>query len=444
MRIDVDFSKNKTQSEFLNTVLEACEGKNEYRLIMISGSIRSGKTFATLASLTILCALYPNSKWMVYRKDFPSLMDTTIPSMEKILYGLPQWKWHRSPSNFHVEYKNGSKIFFTGENIQQDPELNAILGLEFNGCVLEQAEELSDVLFKKIQSRMGSHYIPRMPKPIMILTSNPTQNWVKDVFYTPWRNHELKAPLFFINALAKDNPFITEDQWKLWDNLDEHTKRQFIEADWTDMRSKDDLWAYAFDRKKHIPTFYDPLIWNGDKNNYLFLSFDFNKNPITCLVVQNYNDTIHILEQIKLPNSDIYRLCDTIKVKYPGYMYIVTGDASGHNASAMVADNMNYYKIIMKELPIGPAQLKIPHTSNPHLKDNQVLVNSMLARANIKIHAENAKALIYDFENVRMNPDGTILKKDRTNASQQADCLDCFRYYINTFHKNFVTLRTID
>lgn len=449
MRIDVDFTNNPSQKEFVETVLAAAAGRNNYRFIMTGGAIRGGKTIAALATLCLLCAIYPGSKWIIYRKDFPSLMDTTIPSMEKIVEGLPQWKWHKAPSNFYVEYSNKSKIYFYGENISQDSELDAILGLECNGVLLEQCEELSEKLFTKIQSRLGSHYIKNMPKPLLLLTVNPTQYWPKAYFYEPWRKGALKEPYYFVNALTKHNTYVTAEQWKLFDNLDERNRRSMIEGDWTDMRSKDDLWAYAFDRDKHfpqgwpmVPPMLDKAVWSGDNNHYLYLSFDFNRNPITCCVIQHYNDTVYVLEQIKLANSDIYRLCDRIRTTYPAFTYIVTGDASGQSSSAMVKDNLNYYKIISSELRVGPAMFKLPSV-NPKLEDNQVLVNSILARYKVLLHPEKAKALVYDFENVRYVADGAIVKTNRNDPAQQADALDSFRYWCNQFMKNFIRLKSV-
>lgn len=439
-RINVDLTKNPTQQEFFNIALAAAAGLNEYRFIMTGGAMNGGKTIAVLVTLTVLCALYPGSRWVIYRKDLGKLKETTIPSMERIVEGLSQWQWDKG-SPYKLKYYNGSEIWFIGENIDRDPDLNDILGLEINGCVLEQCEELSEQLFLKIQSRIGRNKIEKMPTPLIFLTVNPTQYWPKKYFYELWRKRELKTPYYFVNALTKHNSFVSEEEWKMYENFDDDYKRQMIEGDWTDMRSQNDRWAYAFTRKKHLPTFLDPKIWDGDINKHLFLSFDFNKNPITCCVIQNYDDTIYVLEQIKLANSDIYQLIDRIKALYPGFFYIVTGDASGHNGSAMVADNMNYYKIIMKELPIGFPQLKIPHTSNPLLKDNQVLVNAMLSKYNILIHPQKGEALIYDLENVRMNPNHTIMKDNRNDPSQQADALDSFRYYINSFHRNFILLR---
>jgi hypothetical protein len=158
---------------------------------------------------------------------------------------------------------------------------------------------------------------------------------------------------------------------------------------------------------------------------------------MTCAVVQHYNETIYVIEQIKLSNSNIYEMCKYIKMHYPDYLYMVTGDASGKRNDALVKDNLNFYTVIQNELRVGMGQLKIPSV-NPKLEENQVLVNSILSHYKVQVHPEKGKGLIFDMEHVRVNPDGSIKKANRADATQQSDALDCFRYYINTFHRSFL------
>ena len=123
------------------------------------------------------------------------------------------------------------------------------------------------------------------------------------------------------------------------------------------------LWAYAFEPNKHLGK-VEIL-----KNLEIILSFDFNKNPISCSVLQIPSfDTIRVIETIKLANSDIYELCDVIKTKYGNTLYLITGDASGSSTSAMVQDNMNYYKIIRAKLNLSNNQMMVP-VVNPRLAD---------------------------------------------------------------------------
>lgn len=186
--------------------------------------------------------------------------------------------------------------------------------------------------------------------------------------------------------------------------------------------------AFAFNREKHLkPTFYN-------YQQETLLSFDFNKSPITCTVWQWYDNALHGLRSIKLPNSDIYALCDTIKELYPNALFVVTGDATGKATSALVQDNLNYYKVIKEKLDLSNGQLRVP-TVNPPIKENKVLVNAVLAMVDVRIDPAEMKPLVYDLENVRVLPDGSIEKTNRNDPAQQADQLDTFRYLCNTFFK---------
>jgi hypothetical protein len=61
------------------------------------------------------------------------------------------------------------------------------------------------------------------------------------------------------------------------------------------------------------------------------------------------------------------------------------------------------------------------------------LVNKVLSQYKVTIDDVKSKALIFDLKNVKKRADGTIVKEDRNKPEQQADALDTFRYFVNTF-----------
>lgn len=198
-------------------------------------------------------------------------------------------------------------------------------------------------------------------------------------------------------------------------------------------RQVDDPFAFAFDRDRHTGKI------QRDIRHSVILSFDFNRNPITCFVAQLLPGfKVRGLEQIKLGNSNIYALCDYIKKHYPRALYIVTGDATGSNSTAMVKDNLNYYRIIKTQLNLGPTQFKVPK-KNPGLEENQVLVNAVLQNLDCLFDKDKCTALLFDFENVETLPTGGIDKRNRSNPAMQADALDCFRYFCNVFLSHLIT-----
>lgn len=190
-----------------------------------------------------------------------------------------------------------------------------------------------------------------------------------------------------------------------------------------------DAWAYSYDIKKHG----GKTVLN--KGQEVYLSFDFNRNPITCGVFQHSGGSIRGIEQIKLKNSNIYALCDYIKATYTDCMFMVTGDATGKASNALVQDNINYYTVIKSKLNLGNGQFKVP-TVNPSLQENRVLVNSILHNSDIIFDTDKCKALHFDLEHAKVLPDGKLDKMDREDPTKQLDALDCLRYYLNTFHKH--------
>lgn len=231
----------------------------------------------------------------------------------------------------------------------------------------------------------------------------------------------------------KDNPYCKPERAAFLEQLaalDPYYYLVFTKGLWGNRRTEDP-YCYAYDRDKHV----HPVKLNSAYEVYL--SFDFNVNPITCGVYQHQGSRIRCVESIKLENSDIYKLVDYIKIHYKGCMFIVTGDATGKNTTALVQDGINYYTVIKSRLRLSNGQLRVP-TVNPRVKDNRVLVNVAFHSADIKADPIMCKDLIFDWQNVSVSEAGEIDKGDRSNPKKRSDHLDNWRYYLNTFHKHLL------
>ena len=431
------------QSELFKQVLNSCLGENDLRYFFYGGAIRGGKTFCISVILQLLCATYPGSKWHIVRKDMTVLLATTIPSFEKVIADDDRWKWSRSSGNYHVTFiPNGSKIFFKPESLVSDPELNDFLGLETNGFFLEQIEELSEKLWQRAIERAGSWYIPKMPPAFIFSSFNPTNKWVKAFVHDKWAEGRLEAPFCYIQALTSDNKYVTDDQWAAWKNMDEASYRNLIEGIW-EFEIAGNTFIYSFrDKEKKRKPGYCHLV-EGLEVDYslpVYISFDFNVDPATALVCQHDNKRswISIIDEIRLGNSDIYEVCERIKVSWPNAFLYVTGDASGRNRSAMTRGSKNFYAIIKTELGLNSSRFKIP-SINPSVKNSRVLTNSLFAKHPALLIDERCRYLIEDIKNVKVDEDGEI---EKTKDSHRSHLLDCLRYYFNTFFSDFITKKS--
>lgn len=231
-----------------------------------------------------------------------------------------------------------------------------------------------------------------------------------------------------------DNPYIDKSEIDNARNqLDEATFRcEFLAEDVTLAVNK---FIYNFDRTKHIKPGLQLI-----PHLPVILSFDFNTEPITCLVGQcDGLSKVRILDEYRLMNSDIVELCTRILSDYPDKMLLVTGDASGQNRTALKRD-LNYYKEIKRVLRLGMGQFKLP-AANPPIKNTRVLCNSLLGRHNDYLFSDRVPYLIMDLEECEVDETGNI---DKGKDKHQSHLLDCFRYFNWTFLNKFLDLRVYD
>lgn len=304
----------------------------------------------------------------------------------------------------------------------------------------EELDQFTLTDFGVLMSRLRTPKVKSKFIGLFNTTTVRKDHWIKTVFFSDKGLSEIDGMDFSDYSITKlfcnydTNPFINKREYEqqLWlaAGFNKQKFEEFTKGLWGADQT-DSPFCYTFVPAKNIkPTNINPQL-------EVKLSFDFNVDPITCLVAQDTGNTIRGIEQIKLENSNIYLLCDYIKVKYGRYLLIVTGDATGRARSALVKDNLNYFKIIKAQLNLGDRQMRQP-VSNPTLEENRVLVNAAFYWLDIQLDPVLCEGLIFDIEHVMVNPDGSIEKQDRNDPTKQQDALACFRYYLNTFFKHIL------
>ena len=332
--------------------------------------------------------------------------------------------WRYSNSTREIECKHsGRKILFRGID---DPEkVKSIVGIK--RIIIEEASQLNFADFRELNRRARGIKDIQI---VFILNPVSENHWIKTKIID---NKAYQGRLDVVKSTYKDNQFLTEDdvvELLALEEVDENEFRIYVLGDWG-IESKENKFAYKFEKRKHVTEDID-----YDPNEYVHLSFDFNVNPITCAVIQDYDNIVSVVECIKLANSDIYKLCDYIAAGYPQGLFVVTGDATGQSRSAMVRDKLNYYTIIKSELGLSSSQFKVPK-ANPKIEDNRVLVNAAFNVLDIEMSEKKAEGLIYDLLYCEVDENNKLIK-DRSSKKAEADALDTWRYWLNTHKKHIL------
>jgi hypothetical protein len=340
-------------------------------------------------------------------------------ALNDIVYDIIESK---SETEKRIELFGGGVIDFWS---LEDP--NSIRGRKYKRVVIDEAEvarNLEDAWERVIRPtladmkgdcwflstpRFGSTYFKKLSK----MDDKDWQSWTFTTY---------------------DNPFIDPTEIdSAREQLDEATFRcEFLAEDVTLAVNK---FIYNFDRKKHVVKGLQAI-----PNLPIILSFDWNVEPITCLVGQvDGMERVRILDEYRLMNSDVYELCGRILADYPDKMLLVTGDSSGQNRTALKRE-LDYYKIVKHELRLGMGQFKLT-AANPPIKNTRVLCNSLLGRHPDYKFSDRVPYTILDIEEVEVDADGDI---DKSKDKHQSHLLDCFRYLNYTFLKRFLDLKVYE
>lgn len=406
------------------------------------GGRDSGKSYFAAERLIVKCLHAPYFKCMLIKKTFNSIKESQWETIKSI---CEKWKVDHlftfKVAPLTIECQNGNRFIARGcddaQSIKstQDP----------TDAWIEEGNQLTIEDFITVTTTLRSNKV----KVKQIVTFNPEfdtdfeDHWLwKNFFHGKEYNGKYSWTLNLpsgkvfnytytsTHTTYKDNPKVSPERIAFLEMLQDIDPYYYniYTLGIPGRRSNNSPFAFAFDRAKHLGyTTWVP-------NEHTYVTFDFNKRPISCSIWQYYGGRLYGIESVKIDNSDIYALCDYLTLHYPMAVWIVTGDATGQATTALVQDDLNYYKVIKLKLNLGAAQLKVP-THNPIIKENQVLVNAVLAMVPVTIDPIKCKSLIFDLENVRMLPDGSMEKKDRNDPAQQADLLDGFRYLCNTFFR---------
>lgn len=411
-----------------------------YNFILFGGALGGGKTIWGLGALLIMCQIFPKSRWCVIRENSEKIRTTTIPSFKKL---NPSGKLKESP--YEYTHPNGSVIIFKGENYDNDKELMWLRGLEVCGFLFEEINECQEMTLDIAFSRAGRWECDPRPKPIILATCNPSNNWVKPRVFDRWKTEQLPPSWLYIQSKVTDNPYLTEDYLNNLKNLPRYQYEVFVEGNW-DLQLKIGGEFYkCFELDKHVgQTRYNPDL-------PLHISWDDNVNPyLPCGIFQIKGKEIHMIDEVLgvNPNNTIKAVCGEIVRKYQGHKagMFVYGDATAQKEDTKMEKGYNFFRLVVDYLAQFKPQLRVLK-SNPSVVMRGQWINTVLEKGlgGIKVViGEHCKTAINDFILTKEAADGTKNKEMETDPKTKVrfqkvgHLSDCFDYVcVSAFASDF-------
>lgn len=406
--------------------------------VMFGGSAGGGKSYLGCIWHIHRRMTYPNSRGLIGRSTISSLEQSTLITLFKVadLMGYVNGYHYIYNSQKHIiTWCSGSVTILKDLSHQpSDPDYTRLGSLEITDCYLEEVSEISlralEIIKSRIRWKLNDYGIVAK----CLLTSNPSDNWLKERYIEKNGQPVILPPhMKFVQSLVEDNPdkeFVKNYVENLTMMSSDYDQRRLLYGDWSAIRDNENPFAYQWSDSKHIS---DVAVYDYSKQ--LIISLDFNLIPFACTFRHYWQDSsgvhYHVFDELSIAQGNIPEMIDRIKNRYSASLpsCILTGDNMGSRGEISQRDNASIYKQIMRGLGLRDSQLKI--SGNPKHKNSRSDVNYVLRHFPDYKVSPTCTGLIRDMRNVQVDAQNSIIKGSRKDLNQRADMLDTERYAID-------------
>lgn len=440
---------------------EAFQKSRLYSISGYIGGIRSGKTIVGCEWARDNIYNRPNELGGIFSNTQKQLSKSTLKEFKGTLAAAGIFEnihyfVNKNPEKF-FNYRsrftdhNGVWSFCNGAQIFTFSLETQIRGIELGWAFGDEIQDASIDNLRVVQGRMSGSKTPRTFYALTPPKSNPD---IDDMVY----NSDGQLRENFVKGTTYDNKKNLEDSYfEIIERWDDITFRREIMCE--RITIGESSFMYAFNRQRHVSP---KAAYNEDQ--LVYVSIDFNNNPFVATLSHRGRDAngvryIHYFDNISLKMDDmmytkegveftntyVTALVDEIKRRTPKqaarHNYLITGDANtGRQSHILNKVGEKIWDELLKNFGNNHRIFKL-FKSNPGHSESRHLCNSIFANYPEVLINPKCKELIRDLEFVKAKPDGSIIKDNRKDITQQADLLDALRYDLHAFNWDFVDIK---
>lgn len=335
---------SQKQSDFI-----AATKTGKYNEFVLAGGTGSAKTFGILHYLDTMCELLPGVRIGIFRLSHKNIKTNVVPSLRKL--------WKMKDKNIRIvdmvaKYENGSEIVFGWADITKDPDADNVKGGEYTAIYFNEANQIDKKYIDTARTRIGRWNDIVIDgkevhiKPMLFLDFNPTDNWVKANYYDKYQAGTLPENVYFQLSLPKDNPFLSEEYFKMLETLPEAEYKRYVLGDWSYSDNPSQIVYYEWlkeaqcDQKRSADLLGIDIAYTGADKTMISFVEENRLQHLEHLNVDITNTTLQAM-RIKQLANDLGVLPDKIKL-----------DAIGIGAGvydALRVQDFNVHKFIASE-----------------------------------------------------------------------------------------------
>lgn len=229
------------------------------------GAAYGGKSYLGCFWITANCLAYPDTGWLLGRKDLINLRRTTLLTLFKLWeeLGVKREEYNYNQQQNIITFENKSQIFlFDLAQQPSDPLFTRLGGLELTGGFVDESNEVPEQAIQIVLTRLGRRRNQEYGlAPKLLEGFNPDKGHVYSRYYKPWRDRQLPTYRKFIKALPTDNPTVTEQYLNQLRNSDKVTRERLLLGNFEYDDDPTALMTYD----AIIDVFTNTVVENGEK-----------------------------------------------------------------------------------------------------------------------------------------------------------------------------------
>ena len=196
------------------------------------GAAYGGKSYLGCFWITANALAYPDTGWLLGRKDLINLRRTTLLTLFKLWeeLGIKREEYNYNQQSNIITFSNKSQIFlFDLANQPSDPLFTRLGGLDLTGAFIDESNEVPEQAINIILTRLGRRNNDKYSlAPKLLEGFNPDKGHVYSRYYKLWRDNLLPNHRRFVKALPTDNPTVTESYLNQLRNSDKVTRERLL------------------------------------------------------------------------------------------------------------------------------------------------------------------------------------------------------------------------
>lgn len=341
----------------------------------------------------------------------------TKPSESDLEFRLKNGSLIRVVGLDSAERIEGETPSWNGALITEAPNLKEVVWEEHvrpvfadtNGfCILDGTPDLRHQWHYELSSYAAGGRIPSPEPEIGAFSENPLDpEWC---FYSWLSSDVLDA----------------EEIEKLKKSYDPKIFRQEFEGSY---EKSGGIVYHAYSQENETDAVYDPL-------RMTYLAFDFNVNPMTCIVIQETGHKEYAaVKEFVLHDSNTRATGEAVAeyLKDQKAFVEITGDASGHSRRTVGAGATSDWVILEQIFKNFPGYRKRVKFSNPSIKNRVNALNglfcNMMGEIRFRVNPNECPYLHKDLTRQTYKEDGTL--NDSGNIGHRSDAIG---YFADNYH----------